>query len=115
MKFRLERDYLGAKKIPAPAYYGVQSQRAHDNFPICDLKLPPIFTTSYALIKKAATETNRELDLLDHRKAAAIIRACNEMISGRFKEEIIVGAFQAGAGTSQNMNVNEVIANRAIE
>jgi len=115
MKFRVEEDYLGKRKIPHAALYGIQSDRARENFKISGMRLPPLFITTYAYIKKAAAQANTELMLLDPKRASAIIHACDEIIEGRHDKEFIVDIFQAGAGTSQNMNINEVISNRAIE
>ncbi len=115
MKFRREEDYLGKKKIPFHALYGIQSARARDNFQINGSKLPDIFIRSYAFVKRSAAMANRDLRSLDPRKASAIIRACEEIMSGKHQDQFIIDAYQAGAGTSQNMNINEVIANRAIE
>ncbi len=115
MRFRIEEDYLGTRKIPYDALYGIQTDRARENFQISESKLPHIFVLSYAIVKKSAAMANRDLYFLDRRRASAIIRACDEIVRGRHEDQFVVDAFQAGAGTSQNMNVNEVIANRAIE
>ena len=113
--FRIERDSIGEKQVPADVYYGVQSMRARENFRITGLNMHPEIIRSLACIKKAAAVTNCEIGVLDKRKAGAIVRACDEIIAGRFHEEFIVDPIQGGAGTSLNMNANEVIANRAIE
>ena len=113
--FRIEEDSLGKVKVPKNAYYGVQTQRAVENFPISGLKAYPVFIQSYALIKKAAAKVNMELGILDAKKGKAIIKATNEVINGDFNDQFVVDVYQAGAGTSFNMNTNEVIANRAIE
>lgn len=115
MKSRLEHDSIGTMEIPADAYYGVQSLRAKKNFPITGVKLNPAFIRNMAKIKKAAAITNRDSLKLDAVKADAIITACDEFISGKYHDQFIVDAIQGGAGTSANMNANEVIANRAIE
>jgi aspartate ammonia-lyase len=115
MKTRLERDSLGTKRIPATAYYGIQTYRAMENFPISGLRLPLEMVRAFGLIKKAAALVNGELGLLDRRKAVAIARACDELLKGRFADHFVVDVYQAGAGTSFNMNVNEVLANRANE
>ena len=115
MKTRIERDSLGTKRVPSSAYYGAQTQRAVDNFPISGLRLPTEMVRAFALIKKAAAVANGRLGLLDRRKARAIIRAADEVFAGRFDDQFVVDVYQAGAGTSFNMNANEVIANRANE
>ena len=115
MTTRLERDSLGTKRIPADAYYGIQTLRAVENFPISGLRLPDEMIRAYGLIKKAAALTNAQLGVLETRNAKAIARACDEVLRGRFGDQFVVDVYQAGAGTSFNMNVNEVIANRANE
>ncbi len=112
---RIESDSIGTLSVPADAYYGVQSLRAAYNFPITGRRLHPIFINSLAKIKKAAAITNKDAGELPPSIADAIISACDEIISGRLHDEFIVDAIQGGAGTSANMNANEVIANRAIE
>ena len=112
---RLEADSIGTMEVPAEAYYGVQALRAKQNFPITGTKLHPAFIRNLAQIKKAAAITNNNAGLLPEDKADAIVRACDEVISGKLAEEFIVDAIQGGAGTSANMNMNEVIANRAGE
>ena len=114
-KMRMESDSIGEMEVPADAYYGVQSLRAKENFPITGNKLHPLFIQNLAKIKKAAALTNRSALKLPVTKASAIIQACDEIIDGRFRDEFIVDAIQGGAGTSANMNMNEVIANRAEE
>ena len=112
---RLEADSIGTMEVPAEAYYGVQALRAKQNFPITGTKLHPAFIRNLAQIKKAAAITNNNAGLLPEDKADAIVRACDEVIAGKLAEEFIVDAIQGGAGTSANMNMNEVIANRAGE
>src|SRR5512136_2961123 len=112
---RIERDSLGEVQVPAQALYGVQTQRAVENFPISGLKPWRAFIWSMATIKLAAAEVNLDLGLLDAERAGAIIKAAQEVIDGRWDGEFVVDPFQAGAGTSHNMNVNEVLANRAAE
>lgn len=112
---RLEADSIGTMEVPAEAYYGVQALRAKQNFPITGTKLHPVFIRNLAQIKKAAAITNNNAGLLPDDKADAIVRACDEVIAGKLAEEFIVDAIQGGAGTSANMNMNEVIANRAGE
>ncbi|MCY3720220.1 MAG: aspartate ammonia-lyase [Anaerolineaceae bacterium] len=110
---RVERDSLGEVQVPANAWYGAQTQRAVENFPVSGLKPWPAFVWSMAVIKRSAAEVNRDLGLLDAERAGAIVAAADEVIAGQLDAEFVVDPFQAGAGTSHNMNVNEVIANRA--
>jgi fumarate hydratase, class II len=112
---RVERDSLGEIQVPADALYGVQTQRAVENFPISGLKPWRAFIWSMALIKCAAAQVNQDLGLLDAERAHAIQEAAREVIAGKWEEQFVVDPFQAGAGTSHNMNVNEVIANRATQ
>ncbi len=112
---RTERDSLGTKQLPEHAYYGIQTQRAVENFPISGLRLPHQMVRSMVEVKRAAALTNRRLGLLSAQRARAIVRACDEVLAGRFHDQFVVDAFQAGAGTSFHMNVNEVLANRAAE
>src|SRR5579859_3495590 len=114
-EFRIEKDSLGELQVPANAYYGVQTQRAVENFPISGLKPYPAFIWSMAAIKRAAAEVNRDLGLLDPNLADAIIHAAGEVMAGQWNAQFVVDPFQAGAGTSHNMNTNEVIAARANE
>lgn len=115
MEFRREKDSIGVKNVPENVYYGVQSLRAAENFRITGLFMHPEIINSLAYIKKAAAMTNSEIGILDKRIAYAIIKACDEILEGKLHEEFIVDPIQGGAGTSLNMNANEVIANRAIE
>jgi aspartate ammonia-lyase len=112
---RIERDSLGEVFVPSNALYGAQTQRAIENFPISGLKPRQAFIWSMGMIKKAAAHVNMELGLLDAEKANAIIQAAQEVVDGKWNEQFIVDPFQAGAGTSHHMNVNEVIANRATQ
>jgi aspartate ammonia-lyase len=112
---RIEKDSLGEKQVPADAYYGVQTARALENFPISGLRAHPALIAAHATIKKAAALTNQELGSLDAKIAAAIVQSAQELIDGKLRDQICVDVFQAGAGVSFNMNCNEVIANRAIE
>ncbi len=112
---RLEKDSIGVREVPSGAYYGVQTLRASENFPITGQRVHPQMICSLAYIKKAAAMTNRDVGLLDPRKAAAICQACDEILAGKLHDQFIVDPIQGGAGTSLNMNANEVIANRAIE
>lgn len=115
MEFRIESDSIGLRYVPKDAYYGVQSLRAAENFNITGLKLHKEFIKSLGQIKKAAAAANYKAGLLDERISRAIIQACDEVIEGNFLDQFIVDPIQGGAGTSANMNANEVIANRAIE
>jgi aspartate ammonia-lyase len=112
---RTEKDSLGPREIPREAYYGIQTLRALENFPISGLTPKPAYVEATVHIKKAAATVNKALGLLEARRADAVIRACDEILAGQFREWFVVDVYQAGAGTSHNMNVNEVIANRAIE
>src|SRR5438445_11211793 len=115
MKYRTERDPLGELQVPAEAYYGVQTMRAVENFPISGLRSPDDLVTATALVKKAAAEANAALDRLDPEIARAIVAACDEILAGGLRDQFVVDVYQAGAGTSHNMNANEVLANRAAE
>ena len=115
IQYRSEHDSVGERSVPKDVYYGVQSLRAAENFPITGLAVHPEQINSIAEIKKASAITNLEIGLLDKRVADAIVRACDEIAAGRLHEAFIVDPIQGGAGTSLNMNANEVIANRAIE
>ena len=115
MKTRRERDSLGELQVPAEALYGIQTQRAVEHFPITGLRPWRAFIWSMATIKRAAAEVNRDLGLLDEERANAISQAAQEVIEGKWDEQFVVDPFQAGAGTSHNMNTNEVIANRATQ
>jgi len=112
---RLEQDSLGPKRIPAKAYYGIQTYRAVENFPISGLWMPVDMIRAYGHIKRAAAIANRDLGELPRRSAQAILKAADELLAGRFDDQFVVDVYQAGAGTSFNMNTNEVLANRANE
>ncbi|HIR24431.1 MAG TPA: aspartate ammonia-lyase [Candidatus Egerieimonas faecigallinarum] len=114
-EMRMEHDSIGMKEVPKDAYYGVQTMRAAENFYITGLNMHPELIVSVAQIKKAAAITNFEVGTLDKKRADAIVKACDEIIAGKFHDQFIVDPIQGGAGTSLNMNANEVIANRAIE
>ncbi len=115
MQPRTEKDSLGTLEVPADAYYGVQTQRARENFPVSGLREHPRLVDAYLYIKKAAALTNREVGGLDADRAEAIVRAADEILDGALRDQFVVDVFQAGAGVSFHMNVNEVIANRALE
>ncbi len=113
--YRIEKDTLGEVNVPEKAYYGAQTVRALENFPISGIKPHPVFTKSMVYIKKAAATVNKELGCLKNDIGEAIIKASDRIIEGEFQDQFVVDVYQAGAGTSFNMNVNEVIANIAIE
>lgn len=115
MRTRVERDSLGEREVPIDAYYGIQTLRASENFPISGLRAHPGLISAMGMVKEAAAQANRELNLLDGRRAAAIRCAAREVMNGKWDAEFIVDVYQAGAGVSFHMNANEVIANRAIE
>jgi len=115
MEYRIEKDSLGELKVPVNAYYGVQTQRAVENFPISGIKPHHDWIKATVLVKKAAAIVNNKLKLLDRKKTDAIVQACDEILEGKNLDQFVVDVYQAGAGTSHNMNANEVIANRAIE
>ncbi len=112
---RIERDTMGELAVPTDAYYGVQTARAIENFPISSLRFPRSFIRAMALIKRAAASVNRSLGLLDKKHAEAIKSAATEVVEGKLDAEFPVDIFQTGSGTSTNMNTNEVISNRATE
>ena len=112
---RVERDSMGEMEVPADAYYGASTQRAVLNFPISDLRFPRSFIRAIGLVKAAAAEVNRELGLVDGRKAEAIAAAAREVADGKWDDHFVLDIFQTGSGTSTNMNANEIIANRAAE
>ncbi len=115
LETRTEEDSLGKKQIPKDAYYGVQTARAVENFPVSGFKAPPVFVYAYVMVKKAAATANMRVGWLDKEVGGAIIRACDEVLGGKLLDQFVVDVFQAGAGTSFNMNVNEVLCNRALE
>jgi aspartate ammonia-lyase len=112
---RQERDSLGVKDVPSEAYYGIQTLRAVENFPVSGRRERPELISAYTVIKIAAARSNLELGILDRERSDAIVTAAEEVLEGKFADQFPVDIFQAGAGTSFNMNVNEVIANRALE
>src|SRR5277367_4369197 len=121
--FRVERDSMGEVRVPAKAYYGAQTQRAIDNFPISGWPLRPELIHALGLVKFAAATANRELgkltgsgkNPLNAKEVDALLAACREVAEGRWDAEFPIDVFQTGSGTSSNMNANEVISNRAIE
>ncbi|HLJ77808.1 MAG TPA: aspartate ammonia-lyase [Acidobacteriaceae bacterium] len=110
---RKEKDSLGDFNVPAKAYYGAQTARAVENYPISGMRAHPLLIRAIAMVKRAAAEANRDLGTVSARRADAIIQAAQEVIDGRWNDEFVVDVFQAGAGVSFHMNANEVIANRA--
>ena len=115
MKYREEKDSMGTVRVPADAYYGSQTQRAVDNFPISDLRFQADFIHALALVKHCAAQVNHNLGLLDPELADAISRASREVMDGKYDSQFVVDIFQTGSGTSTNMNMNEVVAARANE
>ena len=115
MKYRKEKDSLGTINVPERAYFGANTQRAVENFPISGLTFPLSFIYSLALIKKYASMVNHELGLIDKEISKSIIASAQEVIDGKFDDQFVVDVFQTGSGTSTNMNMNEVIASRANE
>jgi fumarate hydratase class II len=115
MSFRIEKDPLGEKQVPADALYGIQTLRAVENFPISGLMPLPGFVDAVVMIKRSAAETHKETGRLEAEYADAIIKAADEVLAGQHRNQFVVDPYQAGAGTSHNMNCNEVLANRANE
>src|SRR5439155_3456792 len=109
-------DFLGEKPIPADAYWGVHTARASENFPISHIPIAamPELIRAFACVKKAAAQANHEFGILDERRCRAIQAACDLVSAGRFHDQFVVDVIQGGAGTSTNMNVNEVLANLAL-
>src|SRR3954447_11552684 len=114
-QFRTEKDSMGEMQVPADAYYGAQTARAVENFPISDLRFSRRFIAAMGLIKWAAAEINHKLGLFDERRKSLIQQAAQEVIDGKLDSQFVVDIFQTGSGTSTNMNTNEVIATRANE
>lgn len=112
---RTEKDSLGTLELPDDALYGIQTQRAIENFPISGIGPDPLMVDAMVVIKKAAAMTHMELGKLDAARGGAIVKAADEVLGGRHREQFRVDIYQAGAGTSHNMNINEVLANRALE
>ena len=112
---RIEKDSMGDLEVPAEAYYGVQTQRAVINFPISGWKTHPDLILATVHIKKAAALANMALKQIDPKKGNAIVQSCDEMLAGKYNDHVVVDVFQAGAGTLYHMNINEILANRAIE
>lgn len=114
-QFRIERDSMGERQIPSNCYYGIQTLRAVENFPISGIKPLPTYVDACVLIKKATAIANGELGCISADISQAIVLAADEVLAGKFREQFVVDIYQAGAGTSHHMNVNEVLANRALE
>ena len=112
---RLEKDSIGPKEIPADVYYGIQTARAVENYPISGMKAHPTLIRAFGMVKQAAAEANKSLGLVDDKRADAIVQAAKEVVEGKWDGSFVVDVFQAGAGVSFHMNTNEVIANRAVE
>src|SRR5499425_2649773 len=117
MSTRIERDFLGEKELPETAYYGVQTLRGKENFHITGvpMSLEPNFVKAFGYVKKAAALANRDLGVVDAKIANAIAAACDRLIAGEMREQFVTDFIEGGAGTSTNMNANEVIANLALE
>ena len=112
MDFRIERDTIGEVKVPADKYWGAQTQRAIENFPIGNNTMPMEIIRAFAHLKKAAARTNEQLGVLPKEKADLIEKACLEILDGKLNDEFPLVVWQTGSGTQSNMNVNEVVANR---
>jgi aspartate ammonia-lyase len=115
LSYRIEKDSMGEKQIPNDTYYGIQTLRAIENFPISGLKPLATYVDACILIKKAAAIANQELKCITEEIGEAIVKAADEVLQGKFRDQFVVDVYQAGAGTSHHMNVNEVLANRALE
>ena len=115
MQTRIERDAVGALEVPFDAYYGPQSMRGRENFPITGRGMHRALVDNIVRIKRAACQANLQAGTLEPAVAQAILAACDEILAGRLRDQFIVDCIQGGAGTSANMNANEVIANRALE
>ena len=113
MDYRIEHDTMGEVRVPANHYWGAQTQRSHENFPIGTERIPEEVISAFAVLKKAAALVNCKLGNLDERRANAIAAACDEILAGRLADEFPLVVWQTGSGTQSNMNANEVIANRA--
>jgi aspartate ammonia-lyase len=114
-EYRIEKDSMGSREIPAHVYYGIQTLRAIENFPISGLKPLSTYVDACLLIKKATAKANGELNCISPEIATAIIQAADEILQGKLRDQFVVDVYQAGAGTSHHMNINEVLANRALE
>ena len=110
---RTEKDSMGSMVVPDDAYYGAQTQRAVENFPVSGITIPKAMIRALGMIKRSASIVNHDLGNLDEKRMNAIIQASDEVISGKFDSQFPIDIFQTGSGTSSNMNTNEIIANRA--
>ena len=115
MEYRIEKDSMGEIKVPADKLWGAQTQRSFENFKIGTEKIPPEMVTVFAYLKKAAAMTNKELSVIDQERADAIIAACDDILGHRLDGNFPLSVWMTGSGTQCNMNMNEVIAKRAIE
>ncbi|MCB0277134.1 MAG: aspartate ammonia-lyase, partial [Calditrichaeota bacterium] len=113
--FRIEKDSMGEMRVPDSAYWGAQTQRAVENFPVSNLRFPRRYIRALGMLKLAAARTNEELGKLDSTLADAIEKAAKEVMEGKLDDQFVVDIFQTGSGTSTNMNTNEVLSNRANE
>jgi len=113
--YRIERDSMGERQIPENVYYGIQTLRAVENFPISGIKPLPTYVDACVLIKKATAIANGQLGCIPQEISGAIVQAADEVLNGKLRDQFVVDVYQAGAGTSHHMNVNEVLANRALE
>jgi fumarate hydratase class II len=111
--YRIEKDSMGEVKVPKDAYYGAQTQRAFENFPISNIRFSSDFISALGRVKKAAALVNSDLELLDKNVSEAIQKAASEVVENKFDSDFVVEIFQTGSGTSTNMNANEIIAKRA--
>ncbi|MDX1672879.1 MAG: lyase family protein, partial [Balneolaceae bacterium] len=114
-EFRVEEDSMGKVKVPKDAYYGAQTQRAIDNFPVSGIRFSRGFIEALGMVKQASAKVNSDLGHLDEKIARAIQKASQEVIEGKMDDDFAIDIFQTGSGTSTNMNANEIIANRANE
>src|SRR6516162_5403663 len=114
-QFRQEKDSIGIKEIPADVYYGVQTARAVENYPISGMRANATLIRAIGMVKYAAAQANKDLGLVDDKRADAIMQAAKEVVDGKWDASFVVDVFQAGAGVSFHMNSNEVVANRAVE
>src|SRR5438309_10051852 len=114
-QFRQEKDSIGPKEIPADVYYGVQTARAVENYPSAGMRASPTLIRAIGIVKYAAAQANKELGLVDDKRADAIMQAAKEVVDGKWDTSFVVDVFQAGAGVSFHMNSNEVIANRSTD
>src|SRR5947209_13195536 len=112
---RLEKDSIGTKEISADVYYGIQTARAIENYPISGMKAHPTLIRAFGMVKQAAAEANKALGLVDDKRADDNVQAAKEVVEGKWDGSFVVDVFQAGAGVSFHMNSNEVVANRAVE